>query len=143
MSGKEKGSSRKSDLLDRLFCKNKRLSIGVPMAIAVGTYVLYLIFGDIHAADDARYSPLLMGLFAFVGSFLVLGFQLLNPWCSPKAMDNAELFFALYCAGIGSVWMLLYGFWQLFGGDAQGTAKIVAEFVGVWCGICVVHNMRK
>lgn len=73
MSGKERGYGRKSDILDKLF-KQKKRTILCALGTAVIGYALFLIFGDIHATDDALYRPIVMGVLAFVATFSVLGF---------------------------------------------------------------------
>ena len=142
MSGKERGMSRKSNLLDKLF-GNKKRAILVALVAAVIGYLLFLMFGDIHATEDALYRPVVMGIFAFVAMFLVLGFQLINPFCSANAMDIAELFFALF-VGVGfAFWLVMYGIWMLFGNDAYQAATMIAQVSGMWCALCLIHNMRK
>lgn len=142
MSGKERGMSRKSDLLDKLFGDKKRTIPGALIAAVIG-YLLFLLFGDIHATEDALYRPVVMGILAFVALFLVLGLQLINPFCSANAMDIAELFFALF-SGAGFVfWMVLYGIRLLFSNDAYQAATMIAQVSGMWCALCIIHNMRK
>ena len=142
MSGKERGVSRKSDLLDKLF-GNKKRTILVALVAAVIGYLLFLLFGDIHATEDALYRPAVMGVLAFAAMFLVLGFQLINPFCSANAMDIAELFFALFGGGGFVFWLVMHGIWMLFGNDAYQAATMIAEVAGMWCALCLIHNMRK
>ncbi len=142
MSGKERGMSRKSNLLDKLF-GNKRRTILVALVTAAIGYLLFLLFGDIHATEDALYRPVVMGVLAFVALFLVLGFQLINPFCSANAMDIAELFFALFGGGGFVFWLVMHGIWMLFGNDAYQAATMIAEVAGMWCALCLIHNMRK
>lgn len=142
MSGRQRGSSRKSEILDRLFGNKKRTMLSA-LVVAVAGYVIFLIFGDIRVAEDALYRPVVMGVLAFCAMGLVLGFQLLNPYCSANAMDLAELFFALV-SGIGlAIWMLVCGIRMLFSSEAYATATMIAEVSGMWCALCLIHNMRK
>lgn len=92
MSAKMRGTSRKSDFLDKLFGNKRRTILGA-LGIAIIGYLLFLLFGNIYATEDALYRPVVMGVLAFAAMFLVLGFQLINPFCTPNAMDIAELFF--------------------------------------------------
>ena len=142
MSGRQRGSSRKSEILDRLFGNKKRTMLSA-LVVAVAGYVIFLIFGDIRVAEDALYRPIVMGVLAFCAMGLVLGFQLLNPYCSANAMDLAELFFALV-SGIGlAIWMLVCGIRMLFSSEAYATATMIAEVSGVWCALCFIHNARN
>lgn len=142
MSGRQRGSGRKSELLDRLFGDKKRTLLS-SVAVAVAGYVVFLIFGDIHATEDALYRPAVMGVLAFVALFLVLRLQLSNPRCSANAMDLAELFFALV-SGIGlAIWMPVCGIRMLFGSEAYAAATMIAEGSGIWCALCLAHNLRK
>ncbi len=141
MSGRQRGSGRKSEILDRLFFKKR--TIPAALGVAAAGYVLSLIFGDIHGAGGALYRPFVMGVLAFAATGLILGFQLFNPYCSANAMDIAELFFALF-SGVGLVfWMLIYGIGLLFGKDAFQAATMIAEVSGMWCALCLIHNARK
>jgi asparagine N-glycosylation enzyme membrane subunit Stt3 len=70
MSGKERGMSRKSNLLDKLFGNKRRTILGALVTAVIG-YLLFLLFGDIHATEDALYRPVVMGVLAFVALFLV------------------------------------------------------------------------
>ena len=142
MSGKQRGMGRKSDLLDKLFGNKGRTILGALAAAVIG-YLLFLLFGDIHATEDALYRPVIMGVMAFVALFLVLGFQLINPSCTPNAMDIAELFFS-FASGIGFVmWMLLFGIKMIFSEEAHAPATMIAQVSGMWCALCLIHNMRK
>lgn len=138
MSGKMRGTSRKSDFLDKLFGNKRRTILGT-LGVAIIGYLLFLLFGNIYATEDALYRPVVMGVLAFVALFLVLGFQLINPFCSANAMDNAELLFALL-GGMEFVCCLVM---MLFGNDTCLSATILAEVAGMWCAICLIHNMRK
>ena len=130
MSGKMRGTSRKSDFLDKLFGNKRRTILGA-LGVAIIGYLLFLLFGNIYATEDALYRPVVMGVLAFVALFLVLGFQLINPFCSANAMDIAELLFALF------------GGMEFVCNDTCLSATILAEVAGMWCAICLIHNMRK
>ena len=142
MSGKMRGTSRKSNLLDKLF-GNKKRAIAGALGIAIIGYLLFMLFGDIYATEDALYRPVVMGVLAFAAMFLILGFQLINPCCTPNAMDIAELFFS-FASGIGLVmWMLSFGIKMIFSEEAYAAATMIAQVSGMWCAICLIHNMRK
>lgn len=142
MSGKMRGTSRKSDFLDKLFGNKRRTILGA-LGIAIIGYLLFLLFGNIYATEDALYRPVVMGVLAFAAMFLVLGFQLINPFCTPNAMDIAELFFS-FASGIGLVmWMLSFGIKMIFSEEAYAAATMIAQVSGMWCAICLIHNMRK
>lgn len=142
MSGKQRGSGWKREMLDKIF-GNRKLVILSALAVAVIGYVLFLIFGDIHASADALYRPVLMGVMAFCAAVLVLGVLRINPSCTPNAMDWFELFFAA-ASGVGLVvWMVLFGIRALFSAEACAAATVIAEVAGIWCAICLIHNSRK
>ena len=142
MSGKTRGTSRKSDFLDKLFGNKRRTILGA-LGVAIIGYLLFLLFGNIYATEDALYRPVFMGVLAFAAMFLVLGFQLINPFCTPNAMDIAELFFS-FASGIGLVmWMLSFGIKMIFSEEAYAAATMIAQVSGMWCAICLIHNMRK
>ena len=141
MSGRERGSSWKSVLLDKLLGDTKR-TILVALIVAIIGYLLALIFGDIYATEGALIQPVLMGIVSFVAASLVLGFHLINPYCSANMMDFAEIFFALG-SGVGLVLLLLMGgIGLLFSDEAYEVAAMIAGVSGLWCALCVIHNMR-
>lgn len=142
MRGRERGSGRKSEFLNKLF-GNKKRTILLSLAVAATGYVLFLIFGDIHAAEDALYHPVVMGGFAFVGMFLVCGFQLINPYCNAKAMDNMELYFALASGPAFVIWLMVKGIRVMLSSESYLGAAIFAEVAGTWCALCLIHYMRK
>ena len=142
MSGRERGSGKMIQLADRLF-GNKKRSMGIVLGIAGVSYVLALIFGDGVVVSGAVLEAPLMGLLSFGVLFLIVGFQLLNPFCTPRAMDFGELFFALFSGGFGAIWFFATGFWQLFGEMASEVVTTVFVIAGTWCALCIIHNMRK
>lgn len=141
MSGKYRGSSRLSALLDKLFL-DKRRTIGIPIAITAALYALALIFGRPEGGGMEAVKPLIISVLAFPGVLLVMGFQLFNPFATAKSMDLAEAFFAGVILIMGSAWMVLYGIGNLFTKDAFMTAGMAAEMTAVWCALCVIHNKR-
>ena len=142
MSGKYRGNSRLSKLLDKLYL-NKRRSMGIPLGITATLYLLALIFGNPEGGWAEALRPLVGSILAFPCFLLVMGFQLINPFNTPNSMDVAEAFFAGVILIMGTLWMVLYGIGNLFTKDAFMTAGMAAEMTSVWCGICVIHNKRK
>jgi len=141
MSGKHRGSGWSSDLLDRLFSDQKR-SMGIALGIAGISYVLALVFGDGFLKHGTAFSAPFMGFLTFGAMFLTLGFQLINPFCTPGFMDFGELFFGLAIVIFSGFWFLGTGFWQLFGEQATESVNMIFTVAGMWCGLCVVHNRR-
>ena len=142
MSGKYRGSSKLSALLDKLYL-DKRRSMCIPLAITAATYAIACIFGDPEGGWKEAVMPLLTSVVAFPGFLLVMGVQLINPCNTPKSMDLAEAFFAGVILIMGTLWMVLFGIGYLFTEAAFGTAGMAAMLTTVWCGNCVIHNMRK
>lgn len=77
-------------ILDKLF-ENKKLSMIIPIAIAVLIYLLFVIFGT---AEDKRtlmiQTPILMVL-VFFGLFLVIFVQIKNPMCPEWFVNLFEI----------------------------------------------------
>ena len=142
MSGRQRGSGRKREILDMLFGNKRRTLLGALTAAVAGT-VLSWIFGDMHGAGGALYRPIVMGILASAAVGLVIGLQLFNPQCSANAMDVAELFFALVSRARLVIWLLIAGIGLLFGKDAYRAATVIAEVSGMWCALCLIHNARK
>ncbi len=142
MSGKFRGSSRLSKLLDKLYL-DKRRSMGIPLAITAAMYAIACIFANPEGGWKEALMPLFASVLAFPGVLLVMGFQLINPSNTPKSMDLTEAFFAGVILIMGTLWMVLYGVGMIFTEDAFGTAGMAAMMTTIWCGNCVIHNMRK
>lgn len=142
MSGKQRGNGKMIRLADKLY-GNKVLSIGIALGIAGASYILALLFGDGILEQGAAFRAPLMGLICFGGMFLVMGFQLVNPFCSPGFMDSGELFFGFFVGGYALFWFVIRGFWKLFGEMASEAVVAIFMFAGLWCGLCIIHNMRK
>ena len=141
MNGRNRGNGKMSKLTDRLFGDKKR-SMGIALGIAGTVYVLALLFGNGATAKFGILSAPIMGFLAFGAMFLVMGFQLINPFSTPGFMDFGELFFGL-CYTCGMIpWFLCTGFWQLFGENAHEAAATISIIAGLWCALCQVHNMR-
>ena len=141
MSGKQRGHGKMTQLADYLFA-NKKCSMGIALGLAGISYILALLFGEGNVLAVALDAPLMGGI-AFVAMFLVMGLQLINPFCSPRAMDFGELFFGLFSGGFPIIWFVITGFWQLFGETAAESATTVFTVAGIWCALCIIHNMRK
>ena len=142
MSGKQRGNGKMIQLADRLF-GNKKRSMGIALGIAAVSYVLAWIFGDGILRCGAALAAPLMGLLSFCGMFFVMGIQLINPFCTPGLMDFGELFFGFSFGGFGLIRFVTTGFWKLLGETAAETVIMVFMIAGIWCALCVIHNMRK
>lgn len=142
MSGRDREYSKKSDFLDAVFGR-PWIIYGGSLGAVIVCYMLCLIFGDIHTAENPWYWPLMNGAFTFIAVFLVMGLQLINPWCTAKDMDRGELFFLLASLIAYVPWFLYVGLWQLFGEKAYDSVAAITMLVGLWSGLCVIHNLRK
>ena len=128
-------------LADKLY-GDKRRSMGIPLGIAATAFVLALLFGNRAMVYGGVFVAPFTGLLAFGGMFLVMGIQLINPFCPPGFMDFGELFFGLCFCVSSCVWFVTTGFWQLFGETAAEAVMYIFTVTGFWCGLCVIHGMR-
>ena len=92
MSGREKGTGKCADILDRIY-ENKKLTVFGPLALSGVVLLLFVIFGQnadkwIMVRDSLNLAAILYG-----SVFLVMGFELWNPFCKPKHMDFFMVFF--------------------------------------------------
>lgn len=88
-------------LLDKMFA-NKKLSILMPIAIALLMYLLFVLFGT--SADKMRLmiiTPILSAV-GFFGIFLVVFVQVKNAMCPEWFLDLFELLAAIVF-GLGAV----------------------------------------
>ena len=92
MSGREKGTGKCADILDRIY-ENKKLTVFGPLALSGVVLLLFVIFGQnadkwIMVRDSLNLAAILYG-----SVFLVIGLELWNPFCKPKHMDFFMVFF--------------------------------------------------
>lgn len=141
MSGRYRGKGKTTGLLDRLFSRRKR-SILYGLLAAAAVYLLMLVFGENPYLFTAVLRPPVMGGASFFGAFLVLGILLVLPFISPTLMDIVELAVAL-----ASVVLLILGavtgLLDVLSGTVSTAASTAAEAAGLWCGVCLIHNIRE
>ena len=137
MSGRDRDFSEKRNFLDSIFSR-KRLNYGICLTAVAVSWLLAEIFGT-----EYRFHPVAAAGISFLGIFLVLGFQLINRWCTGRAMDLAELFLGGMIGSYFVLWFVFSGFWNLFGSFAWESAETIGLAAGFWAGLCTVHNLRK
>ena len=136
MSGKMKGNSKISGFLDRLLLP--KYSFWVPVAVSIVLFILFLIFGRNSDKENLIVDVPVFALLSCAGILIVLGFQLINPFCSPKAMDWFELIILLllYWSAIVSVLTFLFDMRE---GFSESTLGIVLSL----SVLSFIHSRRK
>lgn len=99
-------------LLDKMF-GNKKLSLFVPMAIALIIYLLFVFFGTAEDKTDLMIKTPIVSAFWFFGVFLVVFVQVKNSRCPEWFLNLCELmatiFFGIH-AIVGAVTFFASGF---------------------------------
>ncbi len=88
-------------ILDKLF-QNKKLSIFIPIIIAVLLYLFFIFFGIAEDKTNLIIATPIASLFWFFGLFLVAFIQVKNPMC-PKWFLNLFEFLAVVIFGVFSI----------------------------------------
>lgn len=91
-NAKYKGGGRAARMLGRFYV-NEKLSIFGPLGLGAAMVALFLIFGKNPDKLILVRDSLILAALMYGAVLLVVGMQLLNPRCSPRAMDNFLLFF--------------------------------------------------
>lgn len=141
MSGRYRTEGKEIQLLDRAFAAKKR-SLLYALGAAGAVYLLSLILGHHAYLFTAILRPPVMGALSFVGAFLALGILLVLPFFSPKMMDLVE--FAVAIAAVVLVTLgALTQVWDIVSGGLSNAASTAAEGAGLWCAVCMIHNVRE
>jgi len=88
-------------ILDKLF-QNKKLSIFIPIIIAVLIYLFFIFFGIAQDKSDLIIATPVASVFWFFGLFLLVFIQVKNPMC-PKWFLNLFELLAVVIFGIFSI----------------------------------------
>lgn len=108
-------------LLDKMFV-NKKLSLIVPMAIALLVYVLFICFGTSDEKARLMIVTPFVSVIAFFGIFLVVFVQVKNTMCPEWFLDLFELLAAM-----------IFGIYAIIG----TLTFIISRFQNFNVGICV------
>lgn len=99
-------------LLDKLFA-NKKLSMSIPMAIALLVYLLFILFGTAEDKIKITIMTPIVSVLWFFGVFLILFAQVKNPMCPEWFLNIGELLptvvFGIY-AIVGVLYFVISGF---------------------------------
>lgn len=137
MSESEKEKSPIRKILDLLF-KRKVLSAVLPLICAALLYLVFVLFGENPDKSELLYVVPVTCAFIWAGMFVLLYFQLKNPFCSDNFLDFGEIFFLAFMllATFPNILMFLINVKEGF------TVASCFGFFG-WSAISVVHNKRK
>lgn len=92
-----KGDGWAGRVLERFyFCI--KVNIFGPLVLAAVILLLFLVFGENPDKWVLVRDSLILGALMYAAMLLMMGTQLRNPRCSPRAMDNYMLFFTAGCA---------------------------------------------
>ena len=99
-------------ILDKMFA-TKKLSLIIPMAIALLIYLLFILFGIAEDKTNLMIITPIVSIVGFFGIFLVLFVQVKNSIC-PEGFLNlfelmATIIFGIY-AIIGALFFVISGF---------------------------------
>ena len=130
-----KGDGWAAKVLERIY-GNKKLSIFLPLALWALMLLLELAFSE--APHQEVLQALLISVFMYPGVLLVLGSQLINPFCKPNFMDFAVLF----CTVPYGLYALL-GLGQLLFHLKDGLASGYAPCWAIIGAIALVQSRRK
>ena len=99
-------------ILDKMFA-NKKLSLLIPMAIALLMYLLFIVFGTSPDKINLMMATPIVSVIGFFGIFLVVFIQVKNSMCPEWFLNLFELMatiiFGVY-AIIGALSFVISGF---------------------------------
>ena len=124
-------------VLDKLFA-DKKISIVVPVVIALIMYALFLLFGDIPSKAGLLIVTPIASVMSYLGFFCVLYLQVKNPFCSDKIMDFFELATLVFFTPI-SVFFCLYFLFHI----VTAFNPIVCIGPLIWSVVAFVDSKRK
>lgn len=136
-NAKYRGEGRAADLLERIYA-HKKLTIFGPFALGGVVLLLFLIFGQNADKWTMARDSLILAAIMYGGVLLVLGTQLLNPFCKPKFMDFAIVFFTMG-VGFGLVQQLLLFLLHLRDGYQIG----LVGFCIIPSALALIQSKRK
>lgn len=123
-------------LLDKMFY-NKKLSLIIPIVIALFIYLLFVIFGTAENKTNLMIATPIVSVIGFFGIFLVIFIQVKNSICPAWFLNLFELLaiiiFGFY-AVIGAILFIIGGFQNFNVGICLG-------FI-TYSAISLAHNKR-
>ena len=123
-------------LLDKIF-QNKKLSIFIPLTIAVLIYLLFALFGTAEDKSNLLIAIPIGCVFWFFGVFLVVYVQVKNKSCPEGFLNFAEfvatLFFGIYSI-VDAIFVVISGF--------QNFTPITAAGLLTYASIAWAHSKR-
>jgi hypothetical protein len=134
-NAKYKGDGWMAKVLERIY-GHKLLSIFLPLVLWAVILLLELAFSE--APDQKVLQSLIISVFIYPGMLLVLGFQMINPFCKPNIMDFAVLFFTVPFGLYG-----LFGLAQLLFYLKDGLASGYAPCWAIISAIALIQSKRK
>lgn len=99
-------------ILDTLF-HNKKLSIGIPILIATGLYLLFIVFGMAEDKTNLIISTPILSVVGFFGVFAVVLVQVKNALCPAWFLNLLECLVVVMVGVyflIGTVAFIISGF---------------------------------
>ena len=123
-------------ILNKMF-KNKKLSIFLPIAIAVLLYLMFIVFGTTEDKIKLMISTLIQFAVCFFAMFLIVFIQVKNSICPEWFLNLIELFFIISSgiyAIVGIVIFVVSGFQNLNDGTYTG-------FI-IYSAVSWAHSMR-
>ena len=124
-------------MLDKMFC-NKKLSILIPILIAVVIYLLFILFGNSDNKLNTIIALPIISAIWFFGVFFIMLIQVKNTLCPEWFLNFFELIVIIIfgiCAIFSTVHFISSGFCDLEFGLCMGLLTFSA--------VSWVHNKRK
>lgn len=133
-----KGDGWAGRVLERIYA-NKKLTILGPLVLAAAVLLLlFLIFGQNDDKWIMILDSLVLAAILYGSVLLVLGTQLLNPFCKPNSMDRSMVFFT-FCMSFGLVQQLLLFLFHLRDGYHIG----LVGFCLLPSALALIQSYRK
>ena len=92
INAKYKGNGWSAQKLECIYA-NRKLTILGPLVLAAAVLLLFLIFGENPDKLILVRDSLVLAALMYAAVLLLVGTELFNSRCSPRAMDNYMLFF--------------------------------------------------
>lgn len=132
----KKPVSRLRQLLDSVY--GRKCFWIIPIALAVATYVLYLIFGEGEEKAFLLIASPIMSFIAFAGVYGIVSFQIRNPQCSEGFLNGGLLMFTVVF-GFSAVGLLI----TFLSNVQHGYAFSLPMVLSVLSAISLAYGKRK
>lgn len=123
-------------LLDKMFA-NRRLSLIIPLAIALLMYLLFVLFGMSKNKTNLMIITPILSVVWFFGTFLVVFIQVKNSVCPEWLLNLFELFVTVIFGIYGIVNAILF----VVSGFQNFTVIICLGFI-TYSAISLAHSKR-